>query len=473
LPLPRHAWTRTRGAGRARREYRVLNIPREQWSSRHGFLLATIGGAVGIGNLWRFSYVAGENGGAVFLLIYLACIVLIGLPLMIAELALGRRAQGDAITAFDTGESGRRPAAGWRGLGWLAVIAAALLLSYYSVIGGWALKYLAGAVTGALWQTVGTDYGGYFRLFIAQPAEPLIWQASMLILAVLAVAGGIRQGIERINRLLVPFLGLIIFALAAYALSLPGSGAGIRFLFAPDWSVLAQPGVYAAALGQAFFSLGLGMAFFITYGSYMPRTFALPACAATIAVGDTLFALIAGLAIFPAVFALGGDPAAGPQLAFITLPQIFLQMPAGYLVGAIFFFLLCTAAATSMIALLEIPVAALTHRMKLRRAPATLGMGLLVFLIGVPSALSFGVLGELRIGSLGILDAIDSGVSNFVLPVIGIGTALYVGWGLRRATALAESELGDGRLGRTWLWLVRAVVPVMILLILLQSTGLF
>jgi NSS family neurotransmitter:Na+ symporter len=204
----------------------------------------------------------------------------------------------------------------------------------------------------------------------------------MLALAVLAVAGGIRQGIERINRLLIPFLGLIIFA-------------------------------------------------------------------------------------------LGGNPAAGPQLAFITLPQIFLQMPAGYLVGAVFFFLLCTAAATSMIALLEIPVAALTHRMKLRRAPATLGMGLLVFLIGLPSALSFGVLGELRIGSLGILDAIDSGVSNFVLPVIGIGTALYVGWGLRRATALAESELGDGRLGRAWLWLVRAVVPVMTLLILLQATGLF
>lgn len=446
-------------------------MPREQWSSRYGFLLATIGGAVGIGNLWRFSYVAGENGGAVFLLIYLVCIVLIGLPLMIAELALGRRTQGDAITAFETGDPGRGARAGWRQFGWLGVIAAALLLSYYSVIAGWALKYLAGAVTGALWQAVGADYGGYFRRFIAAPAEPLLWQASALSVAVLIVAGGVRQGIERVNRLLIPFLGLICIVLATFALSLPGSGAGVRFLFAPDWSVLAEPGVYAAALGQAFFSLGLGMAFFITYGSYMPRTFPVPVCAVTIAAGDTLFALVAGLAIFPAVFALGGNPAAGPQLAFITLPQIFLQMPAGYLIGAVFFFLLCTAAATSMVALLEIPVAALTHRMGLRRAPATLGMGLLVFVLGVPSALSFGVLSELRIGSLGILDAIDSGVSNYVLPVIGIGTALYVGWGLRRTTALAESDLGNGRLGRIWLWLVRVLVPLMILLILLQSGG--
>jgi NSS family neurotransmitter:Na+ symporter len=213
------------------------------------------------------------------------------------------------------------------------------------------------------------------------------------------------------------------------------------------------------------------MAFFVTYGSYMPRTFSLPASAVIVAAGDTLFAIIAGLAIFPAVFALGGNPAAGPELAFITLPQIFLAMPAGYLIGTVFFFLLFAAATTSMVALLEIPVAALTHRLQMRRWYATAGMGVAVFLIGIPSALSYGVLADLRIGSLGILDAIDHGVSNFLLPVVGIGTALYVGWRLERTFALSEADFGNGAVGRIWLWLVRILVPVAILGILLQSSG--
>jgi NSS family neurotransmitter:Na+ symporter len=442
-------------------------MPREQWASRYGFILASIGGAVGIGNIWRFSYIAGENGGAVFLFIYLACVLLIGIPLMIAELAIGRHAQGDAITAFETtGKSGR-----WSLVGWLGVIAAALLLSYYAVIAGWALKYFAGAATGALWRAVGADYGGYFRQFISDRGEPLAWQAATLALAMFIVAGGIRQGIERVNRILIPCLAIIIIVLAGYALSLPGSSAGVAFLFTPDWAALRQPGVYAAALGQTFFSLGVGMAFFVTYGSYMPRTFSLPVSAAIIATGDTLFALIAGLAIFPAVFALGGNPAAGPELAFITLPQIFLGMPAGYLIGAVFFLLLSTAAITSMVALLEIPVAALTHRLGLRRRPATAGMGTFVFIIGLPSALSYGVLAGVRFGSLGILDAIDHGVSNFLLPTIGIGTAFCVGWRLERSLALTEADFGDSGMGRAWLWLVRVLVPAAILGILLQSAG--
>ncbi|MFW6028138.1 MAG: sodium-dependent transporter [bacterium] len=356
-------------------------------------------------------------------------------------------------------------------VGWLGVIAAALLLSYYAVIAGWALKYFVGAATGALWRTAGADCGGYFQQFISDRGEPLAWQATMLALAMYIVAGGVRQGIERVNRMLIPFLAIIIIILAGYALSLPGSRAGVAFLFAPDWAALRQPGVYAAALGQAFFSLGVGMAFFVTYGSYMPRTFSLPASAAIIAAGDTLFAVIAGLAIFPAVFALGGNPAAGAELAFITLPQVFLEMPAGYLIGAMFFFLLSTAAITSMVALLEIPVAALTHRFQLRRWPSVAGMGAIVFLLGVPSALSYGVLGGVRIGSLGILDAIDHGVSNFMLPAIGIGTALYVGWRLKRDFALTEADFGNSRIGRTWLWLVRLVVPLTILGILLESVG--
>lgn len=203
----------------------------------------------------------------------------------------------------------------------------------------------------------------------------------------------------------------------------------------------------------------------------MPRTFSIPASAATIAAGDTMFALIAGLAIFPAVFALGGNPGAGPELAFITLPQVFLEMPAGHLVGAVFFMLLFAAAMTSMVALLEIPVAGVIHRLRFRRWPATVIMGAVIFALGIPSALSYGVLVQVSIGSLAILDAIDHAVSSFLLPAVGVGTALYVGWRLDRVTAQTEADFGDSRLGVIWLWLVRIPVPATILGILLQSAG--
>lgn len=444
-----------------------MSVPREQWTSPSGFVLATIGGAVGLGNIWRFSYVAGENGGAAFLFVYLACVVLIGIPLMIAELTIGRHAQGDAISSF---EIHRKPSR-WNLVGWLGVIAACLLLSYYAVIAGWALKYFVGAATGALWSAAAADYGGYFRQFISDRAEPVAWQAVALAMTMLVVAGGVRHGIERVNRLLIPVLAIIVVVLAGYALTLPGASNGVLFLFAPDWSVLREPKVYAAALGQAFFSLGVGMAFFVTYGSYMPRTFSLPASATVVAVGDTLFAIIAGLAIFPAVFALGGNPAAGPELAFITLPQVFLKMPGGTAIGIVFFLLLATAAITSMVGLLEIPVAAMTHRWRARRWYATAITGGGVFLIGVPSALSYGVLSHVRIGSHGILDAIDFGVSNFLLPAVGIGTALYVGWRLERTFALQEADFEASQIGIAWLWLVRLLVPCVILGILAQSTG--
>lgn len=445
-----------------------MTAPREQWSGRHGFVLATIGGAVGIGNIWRFSYVAGENGGGVFLLVYLLCVAVVGLPLVIAELAIGRHAQGDAVTAYEaTGRTSR-----WRVVGWLGIIAAVLLLSYYAVITGWALKYFAGAATGALWDAVGAGYGAYFAQFIADPAEPVAWQAAALAIAMFIVAGGVRRGIERVNRVLIPILAVILVLLAGFALSLPGSAAGVRFLLAPDWQALRTPDLYAAALGQAFFSLGLGMAIFVTYGGYMARDIPMPATAAVVAVGDTLFAVVAGLAIFPAVLALGGNPAQGPELAFITLPQIFLKMPGGLFIGAVFFLLLATAAITSMVALLEAPVAALTHRFHLRRWPATAAMGLVVFLLGLPSALGYGVLAELSLGGRGVLDSIDYWVSNFMLPTVGVATAIFVGWRLRRALALEAADFGRGRLGVIWLGLLRVLVPVTILAILLQAAGL-
>lgn len=439
----------------------------EQWGSRRGFVLATIGAAVGLGNIWRFSYVAGQNGGAAFLFIYLICVLLIGLPLVIAELSLGRRGQGDALAAFERADDGGP----WRHLGWIGVAGAVLILSYYAVIAGWALKYFAGAATGNLWSTAEVGFGGYFSAFIADTGEPVGWQAAMLIATMFVVAGGVQNGIERINRWLMPVLILIIAALAAYALYLPNAGDGLRFLFEPDWSVLGDPAVYVAALGQAFFSLGIGMAVFVTYGAYMPRSYSLPSLAATIVAGDVLFAIVAGLAIFPAVFAFGIDPAAGPELAFITLPQIFLAMPGGRMVGAVFFLLLSAAAFTSMVALLEVPVALAVRRLKLRRWSATATVGAIIFVAGLPSAMSFGLLADVQIGSHGILDAIDAGVSNFLLPLGGILVAVFLGWRVNRALALREADLADSRLGLVWLWLLRVAAPVTIAAILLQSAS--
>lgn len=440
---------------------------REQWRSRTGFILATIGSAVGLGNIWRFSYVAGENGGGAFLLVYLALVALIGLPLVIAELSLGRRAQGDAIAAFTATEAS--PPRAWPAAGWLAMTAATVLLSYYAVIAGWALDYAAGALVGRLWSLAGGEFGGFFRSSIARTAEPVLWQTAMLAATAAVLAGGIQGGIERLNRWLMPALAAIIAGMAVNAVLLPGSAAGIRFLLTPDWSAFARPGMYAAALGQVFFSIGVGAAVFATYGGYLPRSVRLPTAAAAVVAGDTLFAVVAGLAIFPAVFAFGMDPRAGPELAFITLPQIFLAMPGGRVVGTLFFALLVAAALTSMVSLLEVPVAVLMRRLRMRRRPAIALAAAVVFVLGLPSALGFGPLSFLQVDGMGILDAVDAVTSVLLLPLGGLAVALFVGWRIERGLTLREADLADSRAGPVWLWLLRLPVPLAIALILLEA----
>jgi neurotransmitter:Na+ symporter, NSS family len=437
---------------------------REQWTTQTGFILATIGSAVGLGNIWRFAYVAGENGGAVFLLVYLVFVIAIGVPLVIAELTLGRRIGGDAVSAFEA----QRPGSRWRLAGWLPVAGCVYILSYYTVIAGWALKYFLGAATGTLWREAEAGYGNFFETFIAQAVEPIAWQAVMLLVAVIVVSTGVAKGIERLNLWLMPLLALILVALAIFALTLPGASAGLAFLFAPDISQFGQPQLYVSALGQAFFSIGVGMAIFITYGGYMTRRQPIPASSLMIVAGDTLFAIVAGIAIFPTVFALGGDPAAGPRLAFITLPQIFLEMPGGRVVGPAFFFLLSAAALTSIVSLMEVPVAALIGRLELGRRTATVLIGSLSLAIGIPSALSYGVLADVTLLGLPVLDAIDYLGSNFLLPTAALLVALFVGWRLAGHTVIADTGL-SGALGHLWLWSIRVLVPTAIILIVVRS----
>lgn len=451
---------------------------REQWASHTGFVLATIGSAVGLGNIWRFSYVAGENGGGAFLVLYALAVLLIGAPLILAELAMGRRAQADAVSAFERLVPGTK----WRHAGLLFVIGTVLILGYYAVIAGWALRYFVGAATGALWQEAASGFGSFFEGFIADPAEPVFWQATMLAATMAVSLGGVRRGIEAANRVLMPALALILLGLALFAVTRPGSAAGIGFLLAPDWSVLGDPGVYLAALGQAFFSLGVGMAIFITYGGYMrqgrgpgggprqgPR---LPASVGAIVAGDTLFAITAGLAIFPIVFAHGVDPASGPELAFITLPQVFLEMPGGAIAGIVFFGLLAAAALTSMLSIMEVPAAFLVARAGIKRRGAVLAVGGASFLVGLPAALSYGLLGGTTIAGRPILDAMDALASGWLLPAGGLAIALFVGWvwGRRRGeAALGEADIRSPTLARLWLWLLRTAVPAVILLILIRG----
>ncbi len=437
----------------------------EEWSSNWGFILATVGSAAGIGNIWRFSYVAGENGGGVFLFLYLACIALIGLPIMIAELAIGRvNRRGDAVPIEHLTRLRH-----WRSFGVLSVIVAFLILSFYSVIAGWAFKYLLGALDGSLLRIAGDGHGEFFQSFISGPLQPALWQFLMIAATVLVVIGGVRNGIEAVNRILMPGLFAIVIGLAAYGLTLEGSAAGLQFLFAPDWSALGEPTVYLAAMGQAFFSLGVGMAIFVTYGSYLPVRYRIPQAACAVVAGDTLIAILAGIAIFATVFAFGVDPASGPELAFITLPQIFIAMPGGRLVAVLFFALLVAGALTSMISMLEVPVAYLVRRTRFSRRQLVPVIGLAVFLLGIPSALGFGPLAAITWHGRGILDSVDYLVSNFMLPAGGILIVLFVGWRWGGPNARAGADLDGSCWGIAWLWLIRIVTPLLTALIVLRG----
>jgi NSS family neurotransmitter:Na+ symporter len=432
----------------------------DSWSGRAGFVLAALGCAIGIGNVWRFSYVAGENGGGAFLLVYVACVLLIGVPLLLSELVLGSRARADAVRAF----AHPRAARAWQAGGVLAVAVAFLILSYYSVIAGWVCKYFVDYALGAHSGASATTPETRFSAFVSDPLRPLLWHGLFMALTAAVVAAGVEKGIERASRVLMPLLAVLILLLAGYALSLPDATKGLAFLFAPDWSALATPKIYLSALGQAFFSLGVGMGVIITYSSYLRSNERLASSALAIAAGDTLFAIVAGIAIFPVVFSFGMDPAQGASLAFITLPRVFELMPGGAWFGAAFFFLLAAAALTSAVSLLEVPVAVARHRGWPRVRAAVL-VAFCAFLAGVPSSLGNGPLESVRIAGRGILEAVDFLAADLFLPIVAISVALFAGWVLPRNEAIAGSRL-TARAAQGWLVAMRYLVPAALLAIL-------
>ncbi|WP_332694047.1 sodium-dependent transporter [Halalkalibacter lacteus] len=446
---------------------------REQWASRLGFILAAMGSAVGLGNIWRFSYVAGENGGAAFIIVYLTMIILIGLPIVMSEFTIGRKAQSDAVGAFEKlSPGGERLAAGepWKAAGIMGVAAAFMILSFYGVIAGWIIYYFFNYLTGNLWSVPADGYGAFFGGFITNPVQPLIWQLLFMVLTIGIVFIGVKKGIERSNKILMPLLGVLLIVLSIYGLTLGGAKEGLAFLFSPDWSALADPTIYLAALGQAFFSLSLGMGALITYGSYLSNKEKLPGAAASVAGLDTLFAIIAGIMIFPAVFAFGIEPASGPGLVFVVMPDVFDSFSMGGIFGLLFFFLLAAAALTSAVSLLEVAVAYFMRKFQWSRKKAAIIVGTLIFALGVPSSLGQGTLSHINIiGGRDILDSIDFIASNIFLPLGGLIIALFMGWGWKKADALRDSDFGTSKLGTIWLFLLRYVVPIAILLVFISS----
>jgi len=435
-----------------------------RWSSSFGFFLATLGAAVGIGNIWRFSYVAGENGGGTFVLLYVIAVLLLGWPLLIAELALGRSARDNAVAAFAR-IAPQRP---WRYGGWIGMLACIAILSYYPVVAGWVTNYLWRYLSGT--GTV-AGHAEQFNAAIADPAQALLWHALVVIATTAIVATGVQRGIERSCKLLMPVFLLLLVVLAGYGLSLDGAGRALTFLFTPDWAALSRPQTYLAAIGQAFFSIGLGMGVLITYGAYIPAQEQLPRAALWLVLGDTLIALLAGIMIFPAVFTYGVDPAHGVTLAFVVLPEVFAAMPGGSGIAVAFFLLLAIAALTSAVALLEVPVAWAMTRWSWTRERAAAVIGTITLVLGIPVTLGYGLLAPETSGTPSLLDRIDHVASNILLPLSGMAVALLVGWAWTAAQARTATGLEGCGGWHLWRWTLRLLLPLSVALVMIRGLG--
>lgn len=437
------------------------------WSSRMGFIIAAVGSAVGLGNIWKFPYMVGQSGGAAFVLVYLACIALIGLPILVAEWMIGRRGQKNPINTMAelARKNGRSPA--WMLVGAGGTLAAFLILSFYSVIGGWAASYLAEAVGGGFAGIDKDAAGSLFTGLLADPGKLLAWHSVFMALTVGVVAMGVSGGLERATKVLMPALGAILLVMVGYGTTTGGFGAAVDYLFTPDWSKL-DSGVVLAALGHAFFTLSLGMGVMIAYGSYLGQDINLLRAARTVALSDTVIALAAGLAIFPIVFANGLDPAAGPGLVFVTLPLAFGSISGGMILGVMFFALLIFAALTSSISLLEPAVALLEERTPMGRVAATVVAGLAVWALGIAALLSFNEWSNVLIFGQNIFDALDKFTSKFLLPLCGLGAIVFVAWRLDRDSV--RKDLGLGETGfRLWNIVARYIAPVGVLVVFWNS----
>jgi len=449
---------------------------RGQWGSKIGFILAAAGSAIGLGNLWKFPYITGVNGGGAFVLIYLVCIALVGLPVMLAEVLLGRMTQTSPVGAF---RQLSRPGSPWLGVGWLGVLAGFVILSYYSVVAGWSLHYLYLSLIGTFSSGDHEQIAGIFGQLYANPGLNLLWHTVFMGMTIGIVIAGVQSGVERAARVLMPVLFLMLGAMVIYAMTLPGFHEGLNFVFGFNTDQLTARGVLEA-LGHSFFTLSVGMGAMLTYGSYMEKNGDAVSASIAITVLDTIVALMACLALFPITFTFGMEPASGPGLVFTNLPVAFSQLPGGSIWAALFFTLLLFAALTSAISLLEVTTAYFIDERGWSRRRSTLVTGGVIFLFGIPSALSGGT--ALFGSSIQALtgknwfDSFDYLASNWMLPLGGLGIATFisfrVGAKAREVAVATGSRLGSLRgFYLTWLQLIRFVVPIGIILVMLHALG--
>jgi len=439
---------------------------RDHWATKFGFVLAAAGSAIGLGNIWRFPYKAGQYGGGAFVLAYIISVIIIGIPIMIAEFIIGRSAQRNPVGAFKKLRKSRF----WPLVGWLGVLSGFTILSYYSVVGGWILKYIWESIFHFFQQ--GTS-GMVFNGFLSHPLEQILWHALFMLITILIVLGGVTSGIEKWSKVLMPSLLLILFVLMVNSLMYPGAGEGIRFILKPDFSKLTRAGILEA-LGHAFFSLSLGMGAMLTYGSYLDKETNISSSALEIVVLNTIYALMAGLMIFPIVFTYRVDPQIGPGLFFITLPEIFARMPGGQIVAIFFFVLVAFAAITSAISLLEVVVSFFIDELNWSRKKADFTMGMVIFLMGIPSALSWSRLKGFTIfGNRDVFDSLDFLATNYMLPIGGFFIAIFAGWILTHGEKEAEIKKIENTFHfyDIWHFLVKYISPLAVFIILLQKTG--
>ncbi len=449
----------------------MSEMKRDGFGSRFGVLVAVAGSAVGLGNLWRFPYMVGNNGGAAFIIIYLLFVILLCLPIMFSEFIIGRRTQSNVFGAINK----LAPKSPFLSIGVISVVASICIMAFYSVVGGWTIEYIFKSFSPDFLTANSASLESQFKEASTSSLVPIATHLAFLGLSALIVVAGIKNGIEKYSKILMPVLFFLVMLLAIRSMTLDGSSAGIKFLFYPDFSKITGA-TLIAALGQAFFSLSLGMGCIITYGSYVKKNENLFKVSLMTVAADTGFAILAGLAVMPAVFAFGISPGQGPSLVFITLPQIFAQLPFGNVIAIAFFFILFIAAITSAISLLEVIVAYFTEELKLTRKAAVLIAFTIIGIFGTLSSLSNGVLADVKIFGKTFFDLFDYTSSNILLPVGGLLVVMFVGWRMKKADVLDELTNGGsitikGFVLKWIIFTIKFLAPIAIALVLLSSIG--
>lgn len=448
-----------------------MSEERASFGSKLGMILATAGGAVGLGNVWRFPYMTGENGGAAFILIYVACVLLLGIPCMIAEFIIGRHGAANTYRAYSKMSGGKA----WKYVGLLGVITGFLITGYYGVVSGWCLQYIYASVMGELHGN--PDYvKGYFQTFSTDPIRPVFWLAAILLLTHYVIIHGVRGGIEKASKLMMPTLFILLLVIVVASCLLPGAERGIEFLFKPDFGKVDK-GVFLGALGQSFYSLSIAMGCICTYASYYTRQTNLLQSAIQVSVVDSFVAILAGLMIFPAAFSVGVNPDSGPSLIFITLPNVFSQafsgMPVmGWIVSLMFYVLLSLAALTSLISLHEVSTSFFYEEFHLSRKKGAVVVTVTTFVIGAFCSLSLGDMNYLSVGGKSLFDVFDFVTGQIFLPVGGFLTCVFLGWFVPLQTVRDEfTNWGtlSGRFFGIFVFLVRYVCPLAILSIFLHQ----